>query len=250
MADNISEDFTDLTVEEGADEIAETEAEEYKPVKAPKPPRQPRQPSEAGSETEAEAVAAITRKSKKVKKKKGRLIKIILLVVLVLLVGGFVFEEVYFNYLGLRDKLIESIVELDPDYRSRQETLNERESDLIAYEAQLDAREKTIASRESQNDRRSAELSRQQESLQDREERLTPLYQRQMSEQEQEDMLSLSRTYARMAPEDAASILLELNNADDVAAILYNMSERNAAAILAVMEPEYAAVITEILLYN
>ena len=238
MADNISEDFTDLTVDDSIEESAE---EEYKPVKTPKAPKAPKAPREPS--------AAIEVKAGKVKKK-GRKLKIILIIVLIVLVAGFVFEETYFNYLGLRTMLFDAVVMLDPDYRMREETLNKRESELNALKAELDAREKTITSRESQNDRRSADLQRQSDEIRDREAWLTPLYRRQMSEQEQEDMASISLSYSRMSPENAASILLELNKPEDVAAILYFMSERNAAAILAVMEPEFAARITEIWLYN
>ena len=238
MADNISEDFTDLTIDDSIEEVAE---EEYKPVKAPKAPKAPRAPREAKAEGEAPAGKV---------KKKGHKLKIILIIVLVVLVACFVFEETYFNYLGLRTMLFDAVATIDPDYRMRVEALGERERELNAMRAELDAREKTITSREAQNERRSAELQKQTDDIRDREALLTPLYRRQMSEQEQEDMASISLSYSRMTPENAANILLELNKPDDVAAILYFMSERNAAAILAVMEPEFAARITEIWLYN
>jgi len=51
-----------------------------------------------------------------------------------------------------------------------------------------------------------------------------------------------------MAPEAAAVILAELRDPQNVAVILYYMSERSAAAILSALEPEFAAKITEILL--
>ena len=236
MPDNINDDFSDLTI----DDTVEESEEEYKPVKETKPPRLPKPPGAAKDVAEAKSGSG---------KKKGRKLKIILIIVLVLLVAGFVFEEVYFNYLGLRDVLIDTVVRLDPDYRDREETLNEREAEQIKTKTELDARDKTITSRETQNERRSAELKRQEEDISDREKRLIPLYRRQLSEEEQADMSSISLSYSRMAPEDAARILLELDNPEDVAAILYFMSERNAAAILAVMEPQFAARITEIWLY-
>ena len=63
-------------------------------------------------------------------------------------------------------------------------------------------------------------------------------------------MQSLSRSYAQIAPAAAADILIKLKDEQHVAAILYFMSERNAAAILSAMESEFAARITDILLVN
>jgi len=82
-------------------------------------------------------------------------------------------------------------------------------------------------------------------------ERTVPLHRREpMTEEEIDDMVSLSRTFTQMSPEDAAAILVQLYDPRDVAAILYFMSERNAGAILATMSERYAAEITEILLYS
>ena len=235
MADNINDDFTDLTEEEGS---GETEEKKEKPKREP---RQRKPPKEESQEP--------NKKAKK-GKKKGKKLKIILIIVLVLLVAGFVFEEVYYNILGTRDMLIDAVVKLDPDFRAREAKLDEREASLLKLQTELDARERTASSRETQNLKRTTELDDREKTLDDLQQRLTPLYRRAMTEQELEDMVSLSRSYSRMAPEDAAVILLELSQPDDVAAILYYMNERNAAAILAVMEPEFAATITDILLYK
>ena len=81
-------------------------------------------------------------------------------------------------------------------------------------------------------------------------ERTVPLYRREMTEEELEDMMSISTLYTQMAPEAAAARLVRLYDPRDVAAILYFMGERNAAAIMSVMTVEYAAEITEILLYS
>ena len=210
---------------------------EKKPERAPAPPRPPRPP-----------VKYAPKHSAPPKKKKGRKLKIILIIVIVFLVSGFIFEELYFNYLGIRDIFIDAVVRLDPAYGAREKALDVRENELNEFQNELDAREKSIGFRESQNDRRSMELETREETVNDREKRVTPLYLRKMTEQEQLDMQSLGRSYALMPPEAAVEILMDLERTDYVAAILYNMSERNASAILAVMDPEYAAVITELLL--
>ena len=234
MADIVNDDFTDLTAEENSGEEAEAK---QKPARAPRQPR-PAQP-------EAE-----TAKGGKRKKKRGRLLKIILIAILVVLIAGFVFEEVYLNYLGTRDMLIDAIVKLDPDFRSREAGLDEWEAELESLQNELDARERSVVTREGQNDRRKADLDIREQALVNREQWVDPLYKRVMSEEEIADMESLSRTYSMMPPESAAQILMELEQLEDVAAILYFMTERNSSAILAVMEPDFAAEITVILLYS
>ena len=230
-----NESLIDLTVD---DEGVDTTKGNAKPAKAPRRAR----PS--GNEP-----VSLQRAS--VGKKKGRKLKIILIIVLVVLIAGFVFEEVYFNFLGTRDLFINAVVRLDPDFRSREAELDDREAELDSFEAELDAREGALQNRETQLDRRSSQLDGREAALS---EQLIlddlPRFRRSMSEQEVLDMESLSRSYSLMAPEAAAVILGELVVSDDVAAILYFMPERSAAAILSVMDAEFAAEITEILLYD
>jgi len=241
MADEKKDNVTDLTSGEGSGDGG---SEANKPAKAAKPPKQPRPAKEAAPMPDTKA---------KGKKKKGGKLKIILVIVLLLLIAGFVFEEIYYNYLGTRSIIIGAVVKLDPDFTESDQLLDEKRAELEALEAQLTARERAAASREAQNVRRSEELAQWEQELSDLENWLSPLYRRRMTAQELEDMQSLSVSYSRMAPESAAdrlAELAELSELDDVAAILYYMSERNAAAILASMEPEFAAEVTKILLYK
>ena len=236
-----NEDFTDLTEPAGADDA---EKPKKKKAKEPKQPQEPAPPKE--KLTKAEKKAA---KKAGLGKKKGKKLKIILIIVLVVLVAGFVFEEVYFNYLGTRDLLIDSVVKLDPDYGPRLAKLDEREAGLDAREAELDAREKTLTSAQAQNEKRSAELDAREEEVQATTEQMRqPLYWLYMTQQEITDMQALSKAYSVMAPEAAASILVRLGRPNDVAAILYYMNAKNSGAILAAMEPIFAATITELLL--
>ena len=232
MADNINDDFTDLTEDENAGKGKKKPAK-----KAPAPKA-------------AQKAAAVPDKKDKSGKKKGGKLKIILIIVLVLLVAGFVFEEIYFNYLGMRDVLIDSVVKIDPEYGPRQVRLDEREADLDLREAGIEARERSVGSRETTVDRRAAELDQREETLSNNTQSSAPIYRRQLTAQEITDMESLSRSYSQMPPDAAAVILTELERMDDVAAILYYMNERNAASILSAMDPEFAARITEILLYS
>ena len=185
-----------------------------------------------------------------------------------------------------RDLLVTAVAKLDPEYTSiddglrsisdrrevrlnqREAGLNERETGIAKREeelnglaAELETREQAFGERESELETQVQEreelLDRRTEQLDKREEQLKqareqedalPSYQKQMTEQELADLMSVSSTYSNMAPEVAAAILAELRDPQDIAAILYYMRERNAASILAAMDPEFAARLTEILM--
>ena len=237
MADEINEEITDLTEPELS---GEEESAAPQPVRAPRQPRPPKPVEEAPA----------TGKKKKAKKKKGGKLKIILIIAIPVLIAAFIFEELYYNYLGLRDVFIDAVFTLDPDRRTREQDLDEWEQRLVGWETALDLRERLLDSRESSYSRDLAELRIKEAQVIEKEESLLPLYRRLLTEQELLEMQSLSRTYTQMTPESAAAILVELHEPEDVAAILFYMVERYRAAILAVMEPEYAAELTEILLYR
>jgi flagellar motility protein MotE (MotC chaperone) len=197
------------------------------------------------------------------------LLKLLFFIVIpVILVGGFVFEEVYFNTLGIRDKtcdfFMDAAIWLDPDTASISSRLDRRSAELDRRSAELDKRtgeidirktglddrEREIASAEANSNKRSADLDKREQDLKTVQETHVPVYRRILTDQELEDMKSLSRTFSRMTPETAVDILTRLYDPNDVAAILYYMSERDAAAIMSAMTVEYAAKLTEIFLYE
>jgi flagellar motility protein MotE (MotC chaperone) len=253
---------TDLT-EDGEPAPAAKGKKASKTPKAPKEPKVEKEPK--------------LKKDKKSKDPKDEIGKgggaggiiLIMLLVLIILISGFA-AALYFDVFNARevigdvitDPLLDIIIWLDPGfstinarleaerltlerrYQERNEDLNERESHIILMEGVLDNRENML-------DRRENDLDRREEQIIAMYERTVPLHRRDpMSEQDLEDMMSLSRTYTQMSPDDAAERLVRLYDPRDVASILYYMSERNAASILAAMDPGYAANITEILLYT
>ena len=251
MAD---EEVTDLTDGEGSDSGAADKGKK-KGAKAPKEPKEPKEKKE---------------KKPKGPKEKGGAggIIIIMILVLLILIGGFA-AALYFDVFDTRviiadiitDPLLDIIIWLDPGYSSiNQRLLTERElqerrfeeraEDLDNREAEVKQLEDILTSREQQLDRRAFDLDRREEQIIAMYERTVPIHRRDMTDEELDDMLSLSRTFTQMSPETAAQILVELYDPRDVAALLYYMGERNAASILAVMNVDYAAEITEILLYS
>jgi len=242
---------------------------EGKGKKAKKPPKAPKEPK---AEKEPKP-----KKEKKPKDPKDEIGKgggaggiiLIMLLVLIILISGFA-AALYFDVFNAReiigevitDPLVDIIIWLDPGfstisarieaerltmerrYQERNEELDERESQILLLEGVLDTREAML-------DRRQNDLDRREEQIIAMYERTVPLHRRDpMSEQDLEDMMSLSRTYTQMSPDAASERLVRLYDPRDVAAILYFMAERNAAAILAAMDPGYAANITEIMLYS
>ena len=238
------DDFRDLIVE---DDAGNDGKDNKKPAKTPKAPKEKKTPK---PKEEKEAKPEKPEKpGKAVKKKKGAKIVLILVLLLIIAIGAFVFIEFIdpsLSLFGARDFLVESVTKLDPNYV----TYETRLSELERRSEELDAREALIDTRERQHTRRQSELDDFSKELNDKELRITPIYRRIMTEQELVDMQSLSRTYSLMSPETAAEILSRLYESRDIAAILYYMGERNAAAILAEMETARAAEITMILLYD
>jgi len=256
------DEVTDLT--EGGDSGAGAKGKKAKPPKAPKEPK----------DTEGPALAKADKKGKKDKKNnadKGSStagVIIIMILVLLILLGGFG-AALYFDMFDARiivadvitEPMLDIIIWLDPAYNSISQRLRieaemqerrfaERTADLDEREASIVFHEEIITTRESQLDRRALDLDRREEQILAMYERTIPLFRRDMTDQEREDMISLAQTYSQMSPESASIILARLYDPRDAAAILYYMTERNAASILSEMEPSLAAELTEILLYS
>ena len=232
----------------------------------------------------AEAVK-LSREEKKAMKKAGgkeesHLVRTILIIAIpIVLIGGFVFEEIYFNKLGVRDwtrdAFINASIWLDPDtatvqrtLRKRSEELDMREADLEARDerrraeledrraelnarkAELDEREDSLTSSEKMLEQRSTSLDKREQDIAEIEISKIPLYRRDLSEQELADIEALSGTFAAMSPDSAADVLVRMYDPGNVAVIIYYMSSKNAAAILSAMDPAYAANLTQLLLYD
>jgi len=249
------EEVTDLTEDEDSGD-GKGKGKGKKKEKAPKEPKKGKDDSEKEPKVRSE-------------RKGGSLgVIILMLLVLILLVGGFG-TALYFDALGARtvvgeainDPLLDLVIWLDPwfhsvDTRMRAEAAI-REERVRAMEDEMEGRIFEITEREILLDAMEAQISRRENEILHREaqlqamlERSVPLHRRtDLTEQEMAEMLSLSETYAQMAPEVAANIMKAMHDPRDVAGLLLHMSERSRAAIMSAMDERYAAHITEILLY-
>ena len=250
MADD---EVTDLT-EDGDSGAADTGKKKGKAPKEPKAPKEKKEkaPKEKKSQSGGGAGGII----------------VIMILVLIILIGGFG-AALYLDMFSAREIVAEIVTEpllgiitwLDPGYSSieqrqraeaeAQERKNAaRELELDEREANIELMEAILDTREALLDRRDAEQDRREEQIIAMYERTVPLYRRELTDEVLEEMNTLARTYTNMSPETAAGILVRLYDIRDVASILWYMSERNAAALLAAFTPEYAAEITELWLYN
>ena len=252
MAD---EEVTDLTKEESAEPKAE--------AKAAKAVSDADDGADAGKKGKGKG-----KKGKGSKKGGGGGVIAVMLIVALLLAGSFG-AAVYFDVFSaraitadlLKEPLLRVVIWLDPTFSTVDERMREeadaRDKRLTAREEKLDERELDLVQRESRADTREQQLDRRALELNNREEqiiamyeRTIPLYRRDMTIQEREDMESFARTFTQMSPDSAAYILVGTGSVDDVAAILYFMNERNAAAIMAAFHPDYAAAVTNVWLYS
>ena len=218
-------------------------------------------------------------KTKAPKAKKGtsssvKMIAVIALAVIVVTAAAFCYFAVTSDILGARSLFIEWAIGLDPghelrvmdarietianmeaDVANRERLMEARDISLTERDAALDAREGALNTRESaiyqeelRIDARRVDLNAWEQDLRERDTVRDVIFRAPMNEAERDDMLALSRIYASMEPQTAAEILLELEDPEEAAAILYFMTERGVSAILAVMETADAARLTEILL--
>jgi len=256
------EEVTDLT-EEGSGGKAEPKKEA-----APAAPKAEKAAVDADSSEKASKGKKGKGKGKPVKKGGGGGVIAVMLIIALLLVGSFG-AAVYFNVFSARaitadlvnDPLLRVIIWLDPSFSTVDERMREeadaRDRRLSALEEKLNERIAEVEQRESRADTREQQLDRWAIELNNREEqiiamyeRTIPLYRRDMTDQERDDMISYARTFTQMSPEDAAEILVRIGSVENTAAILYFMGERNAAAIMAALHPDYAAAVTNVWLYN
>ncbi|MCL2226411.1 MAG: hypothetical protein FWB97_02135 [Oscillospiraceae bacterium] len=247
----MAEDITDLT-----------EDEESEPkTKSKKPPKEKKEKKEkAGKKSKGGEVSLV-------RKRRGKTIIILCILLFVILVIATAVVFLYYNLFEARyivgeyvhepliavavwfnPELMELDEELRVAYEARTRVLDTREAGQDRREEELLDREYYANARELALDRRSIALDRREEQINAMLDTTIPIFRRTMTEQERLDLESLSRTYAQMAPVAAAGILAELPEPEDAAVILFFMAERNAGAILAAMDPDFAAAITEILL--
>ncbi|MDR1117661.1 MAG: hypothetical protein LBL09_05380 [Oscillospiraceae bacterium] len=178
------------------------------------------------------------------KKKQGGIAGLIVILILIMAAVGFLVLSVNLNLGGVRDKLIDIVCSFDPEYQDYKllvRSVNSQQEKLVERENKAEKEEERLAALKK-------ELEDWRTELDSKDYRRTPIYRRLLNQTDIDDMKSLSKTYSLMAPADAAERLAELYEVEDMAAIIYYMSEAGAAAILSAMDAGLAADITQALL--
>jgi flagellar motility protein MotE (MotC chaperone) len=178
-------------------------------------------------------------------KKRGKALKVVLPIFFVLILIGFVTVSLLYNLFSARDLFFKTVYGMDPDYVA----VEALEEQLALREAQLDERESKVLSDEERLNGLKEELDEREDELKRRELESLPIYHQPMTEEALADLKAISGIYEQMQPTDAASILASLYSIDDMAAILYYMSEESSAAILSSMDRTIAVEITDTLLH-
>lgn len=194
---------------------------------------------ELGPKKRAMPSDSVEKKSRKKKKKKGgkkRLIIIIVAAVLLIGIGVGLF------LLSRREGGLVSLLPFSAEYQS----MLDLEAELEVKSAELDAREKDISAEESRLSVLEAQLQRQQTQL----EQTSSYggnyadYVENLTEEKVEEIMRVGTIYSKMEAEDAARILTELYETNEISIIMYYMKPVQAALVLTYMDTSLAAQIT------
>lgn len=182
--------------------------------------------------------------NEKIKKKGHR--GLVVIITLLIIIAALIFVIFKFNVFGMRDGFFSFLHSLDPDYVA----VEQLEVQLNDKELELQERETKLAHDEAALAKQAEELTKKETQLSSTERETEPIYRGLISEQDLEDMKSLSKIFSSMSAESAASILSSLYTVEDMTAIIYFMSESSAASIMQVLDVELAAEITNALLHT
>ena len=183
-----------------------------------------------------------TAKGKNNKKSASITIIVVLLVVTIIAMGVMIVTK---NLFGGRDEILNYLTSLDPAY----ETLQERESGLIALEEDLMSREESVIKKETVLATEEAELEKKAEaSQQEAVNSSFELYVASLSEERIAQIEQLSTIYSNMEVEQAAATLSKIESPVEMAIVIYYMAPEFSAGILNLMDVKLTAQITESLL--
>lgn len=170
------------------------------------------------------------KKGKKGKKRRAKGVLIIAIIMLALIIAG----GIALYFLGFLDPLL-PLVGLTP--RAEKVTFEQRQEQLIALEKALELREQAVAEREEKVQKKEEKLIILEDELEERENAPIDFNEKILNTKEDQlaNLKKVSKICDTMEPEEASKILLELGSVDEMALVIYFMSEGAAADILAVL---------------
>lgn len=198
----------------------------------------------AGAVVDISTGDAIEADGKKKKRKKSKVAPFLILFFVILALLTVTYVTFYFNFWNVRTTVFTFVHGLDPDYRAielREQELEVWEEKLEALNSQSITERNELASLEAQLKEKEAYLANQEASRK-------PIYRPPVNEEDALYMQGIGKIYSSMEPENAAEIMTRLYTIQDMAAIIYYMSQASAGAIMECMDPDTAAAITDRLL--
>ena len=187
-----------------------------------------------------------TRGKKRAGKKRRSASLIVGILIIIVLFIGFAFTVFYFDFFNVRTGFFAFLHGIDPDYRG----MTEREAAIAEKTLELSNREQGITAEEDRLKAVESGLSERETAVIQREQIKTPIYRPPVNDEDVVYMKSIGKIYASMDPVAAADIMVRLYSTEDMAAVIYYMTQPEAAAILERMPANTAADITDRLLHE
>lgn len=177
------------------------------------------------------------------RKRRTKGILIITIIMFLLIIAG----AVALYFLGFLDPLL-PLVGMTP--RAEIVTFEQRQEQLIALEKALDLREQALVEREEKVEKKAQKLSILEDELEEREN--APVdFNEKISKTDKESLDNLkkvSKICSTMEAEAAANVIIELGSVDEMALVVYFMSEEAAANVMAALPEMTAAKIMSLII--
>lgn len=195
--------------------------------------------ADARSDPKADAKAA-----RKAKKKRSRKVLMLCLLIVAILLGG----AGYALYrIGMLDPILVAVGMMpSPEELS----IEERQSRLDKLEIEYAARGAALDEREEAVERREKSLRLREEEIERRESAQTSFVDvmTETSPEQLDALKKVSKICNQMSAEDAVGIVQNLANADEIALVVYHMTEEKAAQLLTLLPQVTAAKVLSLII--
>jgi flagellar motility protein MotE (MotC chaperone) len=173
--------------------------------------------------------------------KRGRKIPVALVIILILLIS--VTLAIVFNIGGIRDlvfsiigkDIAEDIIGIPSDqdpYQAEREFINTEKTKLMALRTDLENYRAQLQDKENELQEKEAQLLEKEREIERLSEKLSVQY---------DDLIELTKIYEQMDGEEAAAILSQIDDTQQVILIIRSLKKEKSAEILGLMDAKLAA---------
>lgn len=168
------------------------------------------------------------------KKKKGKAAVAVILIALIALFG----VSYYYNLMDTKTKIVQFFLNQDDTYSKAMAEVQAANDTIAQKQAELDSQTKTLDQRSADLDAREAEISGEESKAADTQA---------SADAKLAETAKMVTIYEGMDAAVASGILSNYTDKQWIADLLMQMNEKKAAAILAAMDPVFAATITALM---